>query len=114
MRTHRDDIRAHDALNEAFATGRVFSEGGDALRAHLVTLSTVEAGSQGLQYREVIRALTINHVQMAHLIERVEVTMTQLNASNAMVQRRMERLTRLGVALAIIQVAIAILLWLRA
>jgi hypothetical protein len=105
MTTDSDELRAHDNLNDAFRSGSIFDAAEPELRRHLQTLAMVEARNPGLQYREIIRCLTINHLQMARAIAETRATMRQLNASNARLQWFAAILTAVGLFVGIVQLA---------
>jgi len=66
-----------------------------------------------VRHREIIRGITINHIQMARTIRKLEDTMRKLNAGNEQTQRLVIRLTWIAIAVGIIQAAAGVIALLR-
>ena len=62
----------HDKLNVTFESGAVFNAPEDELLEHLKTLCTGNIPNDTIRYRETIRGLTINHIQIRRLIDRLD------------------------------------------
>ncbi len=81
-----DRIKRHDNLNRAFTEGTVWGESEDQLRTHIRTIAEGAIPNTPLALVEIVRALAINHIQMARTIER-------LNQENGIVAKRVLILT---------------------
>ena len=93
---NNDRTIRHDDLNRAFKTGTVWSEPEEKLRTHIQTIAEGAIPNSDLALVEIVRALAINHIQMARTIER-------LNTENGIVAKRVLVLTWISVACGIIQ-----------
>jgi len=90
---NREHINYHDELNSAFASGAIFDASQDDLKRYLQCLGTVGIMSAEVRTKAVVRALTINHIQMAATINKLEYTITKLNRENSRVSCRVLILT---------------------
>lgn len=96
----------------AFRMGEVSKATPEQLEQWLNALCNGVVPNETVRHREIIRGLTINHVQMARTIRELEDTMRHLNASNDKTQQLVVRLTWVAVAVGLIQaVAAVISLW---
>ncbi len=90
-----------DRLDAAFATGSVFGAGEPELLEYLQTLSTGHIPNDAVRHREIIRGLTINHIQMRRLIDRLD--------------RQNQRVTFWFIVLAVLALVSALIqIWLQA
>jgi hypothetical protein len=96
------NIAPQDALTSAFRSEKIFGSNPDELKRLLCALGTDDLNREQDRSKAVIRALTINHIQMAATINKLEETITILNAENGKVAFRVLILTwcALGAALA--------------
>lgn len=65
----KDWIKTHSAVCTAFENGSVTEVSDDILQTWLRNLSTGNTVNETIRYREIIRALTINHIQMKRHID---------------------------------------------
>ena len=99
-------IASHDALNAAFDDGAIFNASQDDLKRYLRCLGTLNISNYEVRTKAVVRALTINHIQMSATIQTLESTIKKLNAENKEVSRWVMILTFIGVFVALMQLAI--------
>ena len=99
-------IASHDALNAAFDDGTIFDASQDDLKQYLRCLGSVGILSDEVRTKAVVRALTINHIQMSVTIQTLEATIKKLNAENGKVSRWVMILTFISSFVAVIQIAI--------
>ncbi len=99
----REHTIAHDDLNRVFDDGSIFKSTPEDLERYLCALGTLNIQSDSVRTKAIVRALTINHVQMARMIVDVENTMKRLNAANDQTQRLVIRLTWFAVGVGVIQ-----------
>jgi hypothetical protein len=104
-----DPIKIQSEMNFAFMDGKVANATEEDLQRWLQALCTWNVPNEGVRHREIIRALTINHIQMARTIRSLEETMRRLNAANVRTQRLLVRLTWMAVLVAVIQAAAAVI-----
>jgi len=102
-------LKTHDEVMTAFRDGKVKDATDDQLAAWLQNLATGSVPNDTIRHAEIIRALAINHAQMARVIRGLEGTMRELNAANARTQTAVQRLTFVGIGLAFLQVLLALL-----
>ena len=55
-------IEAWEAAGKAFEDGSIESCGNATMRAHLLALSNQQIYNDSIQHRDVIRAITLNHI----------------------------------------------------
>ena len=96
-------INAHDDLNRAFDTGSVFTATPQELESYLRALGSLNINSDAVRSKSVVRALTINHLQMARTIGELETTIKKLNAENSILSKRVLVLTVVAVIFGAIQ-----------
>lgn len=87
----------------AFRNGQVAAASDEQLQRWLQNLSTGHVANEMVRHREIIRGITINHIQMARTIRQIEETMRKLNAGNERTQRLIIRLTWVAVAVGVVQ-----------
>lgn len=63
--------KQHDEVDAAFGDGSILTASEEDLVRHLQTLCTGSITNGNIQYREIIRGITINHIQMARTIDRL-------------------------------------------
>ncbi|MBN9690703.1 MAG: hypothetical protein J0M24_10730 [Verrucomicrobia bacterium] len=95
-------------MDLAFETGKVIEAPPEKLAEWLQHLCSASVRNGGVQPREIIRGLTINHIQMARTIQSVEETMRNLNASNDATQKRVVVLTWVALAVGMVQMLCAL------
>jgi len=103
-----DWTKVHCELDTAFDRNGVGCADEATLQRWLQNLCTGNAPNETIRHREIIRGLTINHIQMARTIRELENTMRRLNASNDKTQQLIVRLTWLAVIVSAAQVIIAL------
>jgi hypothetical protein len=67
-----NSIKARDAVNDAFRARRHETATEQELRDWLAVLCTETAGNDWLYPRDVIRGLTINHIQTGRFLEHLD------------------------------------------
>jgi len=107
--TDREHTIGHDDLNRVFDDGSIFKSTPEDLERYLCALGTLNIESDPVRTKAIVRALTINHVQVARMIVGVENTMKRLNAANDQTQRLVIRLTWVAVAVGLIQAITGVL-----
>src|SRR5437588_12522610 len=85
-------------VDEAFRDGSVFDAPEEQLRYYLRGLSSGHVANDGVRHREVIRGITINHIQMSRVIDRLESTIERLNEENSKLSLRLLWLTIIAAA----------------
>lgn len=95
--------RGHDDLNRAFDSGTIFSASPQDMERFLCALGTLNIQNDPVRTKAVVRALTINHVQMARTIKELEDTMHRLNAANEKIQSKITILTIVAVIVGVVQ-----------
>ena len=100
-----EDERSKKAgeMDLAFRQGKTRGATPEQLQEWLDVLCTGHVSNDMVRHREIIRGLTINHIQMARTIQGLEDTMQRLNAANDRTQQLVVRLTWVAVAVGIIQ-----------
>jgi hypothetical protein len=107
--SENDWIKVHCELDRACERGELKDASEEQLQRWLQNLCTGNVKNESIRHREIIRGLTMNHIQMGRTIREIEATMRTLNDSNAKAEKQMSLLTKIGVGLAIIQTAAAII-----
>jgi len=81
-----DAVATHQELNRVFETGEVFTATAQEHQDYLRRLAAIPINAHmtgdKAQTAYIIRALTINHLQMARTIVGLENTVKKLNAEN--------------------------------
>jgi hypothetical protein len=95
--------KRHDDLNRAFREGTVWDDSDDQLRTHIRTIAEDAIPNTPLAFVEIVRALVINHIQMARVIGELQETITRLNEDNGKVASRVKTLTWVCAICGIIQ-----------
>lgn len=99
----------HSKMDEAFTNGDVGSATPEQMEIWLKTLCTGRIPNPAIHPREVIRGITLNHIQMARVIRELDATMHKLNAANDQTQKLVIRLTWVAVVVGSIQAVAAII-----
>ena len=103
-------VSGHDDLNRVFDDGTIFTASREDLERYLCALGTINILSDPVRAKAVVRALTINHVQMARAINGLEQTTRELSADSKRMQRLIMCLTVVGVVAGIVQAVAAVML----
>lgn len=101
--------RHMDEMNEAFAKGTLSNATPEQLQNWLCVLTCHPMTGGGIDMREIIRALTINHVQMTQLITSFETTIKRLSAANDKLARKVMHLAGAAVAVGFVQILIMLI-----
>lgn len=103
----KDEAAFRKELDQIFDSGEVFDAKPEELKRHLRRLAAIPASAHMYgdmaQTAYVIRALTINHLQMARTIAELESTIKMLNAENGKISKWVCRLTWVCAGCAVIQ-----------
>ena len=103
----RNELRA--GLDQAIESGSIVDASPEQLQRWLISLTTGHIPNQMVHPREIIRGITINHIQMARTIRQLEETIERLDADNRRTQRLVITLTYVAVSVGVIQTVAAIL-----
>jgi hypothetical protein len=104
-----DHIQRSSNLQRSFDSGAIWDTPEETLRDYLKTLNSQPVPNEDVRHREIIRALTINHIQMSRVILSVEETMRRLNSANDATQKLVVRLTWVAVFVGAIQAIAAVI-----
>lgn len=104
-----DWIHVHSEMDLAFRNGKVSSADEEQLQKRLQNLCTGNVPNGTVRHREIIRGLTINHIQMARTIRALEDTMQRLNSANDKTQSLITKLTWVAVVVGGIQAVAAVI-----
>lgn len=107
------DQSAIDELHGAFISGKVFRSSPEDRERFLKALGGIDPNNQDPKTTAVVRALIINHLQMAATIDKLEATITKLNAENGKVSRWVAILTVVCAIGTVIQAVIACVFFMR-
>lgn len=104
-----DDLTSHRVeMDAAFRNGNVAGATPEQLERWLQSLCTGNVPNETVRHREIIRGLTINHVQMARTIRELEDAMNRLNAANEQTQKLILWMTGASLFASGIQAGLAI------
>jgi hypothetical protein len=103
----------HSEMDHAFTYCDISTASPDELEKFLKTLCTGNVANESIKHREIIRGITINHIQMARTIQTLESTITTLNSENGKVSYRVLILTWICAGGTLIQAVIAYLLYMK-
>lgn len=92
----------HSEMDEAFTHGIVGEAAPEQLEKWLKTLCTGRVPNEQVRHREIIRGITINHIQMSRMIRR-------LDESNRNTQLLVVVLTIAAVVVGVAQVIVGLL-----
>jgi hypothetical protein len=98
-----EHLKGHDDLNRVFDNGTIFAATSQELERYLCALGSLNIENDKVRAKAIVRALTINYLQMSRTIKEVEATMHRLNTANERTQRLVIRLTRVAITLGVIQ-----------
>lgn len=104
-----EHVRGHDDLNRVFDNGTIFDATPEDLERYLCALGTLNIQSDPVRTKAIVRALTINHVQMARTMKEIEATMHRLNTANDQTQKLVIQLTWVAIIVGAIQAAAGII-----
>jgi len=68
----KDWIAKHSEFDTAFKDGTVNNASDDKLIEYLQTLSTGAIANDRIHHREMIRGMTINHIQMSRMMRKFD------------------------------------------
>ena len=106
--SERRHVQGHDELNKAFDSGTIFEASTEDLQRYLCALASLNIQSDQVRTKAVVRALTINHVQMARTIGTFESTIRTLDHANGRTQKLVVTLAIVAIAVAALQCLIAL------
>jgi hypothetical protein len=92
----------HSEMDEAFTHGNVGDATPEQLDKWLQTLCTGNVPNESIRHREIVRGITINHIQMARMIR-------HLDESNRKTQLLVVVLTIAAVVVGVAQVIVGLL-----
>lgn len=95
-------------VDNAFKEKRAISAPESDVQKWLQAMCVQEIEKKSLEAREIIRAITLNNLQMAKIIVNLESTITKLNQENGQVSGRVKTLTWFCAILGGLQVVIAL------
>lgn len=99
----RERLAARSEMDQMFDGGDISKATPEQLERFLRVCCTGNIPNETVHPREIVRGLTINHVQMARTILRLEETMHRLNAANDQTQRLVVRLTWVAIIVGVVQ-----------
>jgi hypothetical protein len=100
-------------LDRAFRDWTVAHARDDQLLEMLRYLCTAGAPEEKVRHRELLRGITINHIQMSRTINDLKSTLQALNKANERTQRLLMRLTIAAFLVGFVQAAAAVVsVWL--
>lgn len=92
-----DEIKLRDEISAQFAKGGVLTASDEKLQEYIMSLSSGHVPNDMVRHREIIRALTINHIQMKRHID-------GLNKQNSFTQKCVIALTIAALIGTIVQI----------
>jgi hypothetical protein len=105
----RERMQAKQEADEAFEAGAVEKASAEQLSKWLQALCCGRVVNDQIKHREVIRGITINHVQMARVIGEVEATMKRIDDANKKTQVLVVVLTFAALGVGLLQAFLAVL-----
>src|SRR2546423_5585194 len=111
MAEEADKIRGE--TTRAFARGTIFTASDEDLARYLRGICTGAIPNDYIRHAEIVRGITINHIQMSRVILELETTMRHLSAANDKTQSRITTLTIVAVIVGIVQAVAAVISMLR-
>jgi hypothetical protein len=97
-----DRIKRTSAVDKAFENRTVLVDPDETLLNYLQTLGTGYVQNPMVQHREIIRAITINHILLQRFVDR-------LDAKNSKLSKYVIYLTVVATLAAVAQIAIALM-----
>ena len=104
-----DWLKTHCEVDRAFDLNQVGEATDQDLQRWLQKLCTGNVPNETIRHREIVRGLTINHLQMSRTIRNLEGTMLRLNAANDKTQHFIVRLTWIAVCVGVVQAIAAVI-----
>ena len=99
MFTQEDRERLHKRIKD----GDIFSFTEDELKEALRIINAVAPDKSRIQIRDIVRSVTMNHIQMARVISDLRATIMQLDKENGKVASKVVILTVVAVICGLIQ-----------
>lgn len=103
----RERLKIQEEMNQMFESGEVSRASDDVLKIFLGVACTGNTTNNSVHPQSIIRGITINHIQMARIIAKLETTIATLNSENGKVATRVVWLTVVCAVGAVGQVVIA-------
>ena len=107
--SHQQHTQALSDLNKAFDSGSVFRATSEELEGYLRAIGTLNSFDSTERIKTIVRALSINHVQMAQVIRELRDTIKKLNRENDTLAKRIFWLTLVCAVGTLSQVIIGLL-----
>lgn len=107
MADDSDKIRSE--TSRAFASGTIFTASDEELARYLRGICTGAIPNDYIRHAEIVRGITINHIQMSRVIRELETTMQRLSAANDKTQTRITILTVVAVIVGVVQAVAAVI-----
>ncbi len=104
-----DWTKVHCEMDSAFQRSEVRDATPDQWEQWLQNLCTGNIPNEAIRHREIVRGITINHLQMAKMICELQDTIQRLNAANNTTQQLVVRLTWIAVVVGTIQAIAAVI-----
>ena len=104
MRTEEEKAysRLRTEMHAAFGSGKIFSESEETLQKYLASLCTENVPNVEVRHREIIKALTINHIQMQRHIDKLNEQAKLVQEQGNKLQKQNNRLQKIIIVLATI------------
>jgi truncated hemoglobin YjbI len=113
MFSERQTVQRSEDIKRAFQDGSVADATDEQLIEMLCHLCTENVPNETVRHRELLRGMTINHIQMSRVINNLKDTMQKLNAANKRTQWFLLVLTIVAVIVGSIQAFAAVVSILR-
>jgi hypothetical protein len=94
-----DRDKAHGEGDQAFIEGTIGEKSDEDLQRYLQALCTGHVPNEAIRHREIIRGITINHIQMSRVIQSLQHTIKLLDSENGKLSRRVYWLTVVAIFL---------------
>lgn len=98
---------AKEEANKAFEANAVADASADQLSKWLQAYCCGSVTNELVKHREVIRGITINHIQMGRVIREVEGAMREIDKSNKKTQKLVVTLTIAALVVGVLQIVLA-------
>jgi len=96
-------------LQQAIENGAIVDATPEQLQRWLISLCTGNIPNQTVHPREIVRGITINHIQMAQTIHHLEETIERLDTGNKRTQRLVITLAYVAIFVGLVQAVAAII-----
>ena len=96
-------------LEQAIKTGDIVNATPEQLQRWLISVCTGYIPNHMVHPREIVRGITINHIQMAQTIRQLEDTIERLNTENKRTQWLVILLAVITLSVGIVQVIVSVL-----